>query len=450
MRILLITGSWCDGQCGVGDYTARLADGLSASAEVAVVASGASVDAARGATRTPGCRARVPRPSGGRPCFELPPPRSVALDDVLDWLARHGDRLPRKAAAQPASAGEARSGAVLLPVKGFGLRGGLGILRAIARLRPDVVHLQYPSKGYRLGVAPLLVPLVARLAGARAPVVVTLHEFSQAHALRRAGEVFLVGAASELVVPSEEERRAVARIYRRRRGVRVIPIGSGAEAAPAGEGAPPPALAGLPAGEGLLPGSLFHYGHLHASKGVDRLLEALPAVARAVPEVRLYLAGHRDVRNPEVERLERLVAELGVGERVVWLGFLSDDVLRAVLARMELAVFPFRDGFSTRRSSLLAALGSGTPVVTTQRRPGFPLLAAPPDDARGLADRLIEVLTRLRGEDGPQLRGRLAELQRGLARFFGFDRVAEAHLALYDELLSRAPREAVPAHRAAR
>ena len=67
-----------------------------------------------------------------------------------------------------------------------------------------------------------------------------------------------------------------------------------------------------PRGERLL----LTVTRLYPYKGVDRMLEALPAIAQAVPDVRYLVVGE----GPDLERLQRLAASLGLQDRVSFLG----------------------------------------------------------------------------------------------------------------------------------
>ena len=55
---------------------------------------------------------------------------------------------------------------------------------------------------------------------------------------------------------------------------------------------------------------------LYPYKGVDRMLEALPAIAQAVPNVKYLVVGE----GPDLPRLQRLTARLGLLDRVCFLG----------------------------------------------------------------------------------------------------------------------------------
>lgn len=95
---------------------------------------------------------------------------------------------------------------------------------------------------------------------------------------------------------------------------------------------------------------------LDRAKRLDLLLEAF---AQLRAPARLLIAG----AGPERERLENLAAQLGLGERARFLGFVPNDELVALYARARAVYYAPVDedyGFAT-----VEAFGAARPVVTT-------------------------------------------------------------------------------------
>ena len=94
--------------------------------------------------------------------------------------------------------------------------------------------------------------------------------------------------------------------------------------------------------------------------GVEELVRATALLAGSGRPVRLAVAGSGVMREP----LEALAAELGVGDRVRFLGRVPDDDLPHLYAGADLFVLPTvaYEGFGI---STAEALASGTPVVGT-------------------------------------------------------------------------------------
>src|SRR5213078_2192131 len=97
---------------------------------------------------------------------------------------------------------------------------------------------------------------------------------------------------------------------------------------------------------------LLTVSRLDTHKGIDTVIRALPAVRAAFPTVRYAVAGVGS-RRPE---FERLVAALGLGDAVRFLGFVADADLPALYNAADLYVG------ASRRYDLLAE-GFGIALV---------------------------------------------------------------------------------------
>ena len=102
---------------------------------------------------------------------------------------------------------------------------------------------------------------------------------------------------------------------------------------------------------------------LTREKGVDVMIDAMPAVLASHPGARLVVAGD----GPERGELAKRVAALGLGDAVTLAGHVADP--EAMLDRATVAVQPSRsEGYG---SSVLEALSRGVPVVAS-RTGGLP------------------------------------------------------------------------------
>lgn len=106
--------------------------------------------------------------------------------------------------------------------------------------------------------------------------------------------------------------------------------------------------------------SLLYVGALQDIKGVDVLVRALPDLEAAGVDVDLRIAG----TGPLEDKLRRLADELGVADRVTWLGYVDHEDLPSIYADADAFVYPGRLDEPFGRV-LLEALASGTPVVAS-------------------------------------------------------------------------------------
>ncbi len=97
---------------------------------------------------------------------------------------------------------------------------------------------------------------------------------------------------------------------------------------------------------------------LREEKGNTYLIEAAAEVLRLEPETTFVLIGDGPLR----DSLQQQAQELGIGEKVVFTGFVTD--VHAALAALDIVVLPsLREGFGL---ALVEAMAAGKPVVATK------------------------------------------------------------------------------------
>ena len=108
---------------------------------------------------------------------------------------------------------------------------------------------------------------------------------------------------------------------------------------------------------------LLSVGRLVPRKGIDRTLEAMPKLLQRHPDLHYLIVGD----GPYRERLQQMVAELGLASYVTFTGPIGDEELRAHYALCDLFVLPNREmpdgdteGFGL---VFLEANACGKPVV---------------------------------------------------------------------------------------
>ncbi len=381
MKIALVTGSAGDEHCGVGDYAYELAQHLALDAEVHLYYA-----------------------KGFGP--KQPPfPKLTTLH--LHELA------------------------------GYSLLTVYGLIRALREGEFDIIHLQYPSKGFGLAGGPVILPRSLHGMQSRSRLVLTLHEFITSHQLRKGAVSEMLPFIDALVLTNEQELEGFTG-KQVEYSLSMMPVGNvlGSRAEleavwQAAAGQPVPALPPPSGLAGRVPNSMFHYGLPAQGKGFTRLLEALHSVRKAGKPVQLYLGGDFPAGSKLSEAVLGRITELELSDAVVRLGHIPRAHLQAETAKYALGVFPFDEGYSSKRSSIAAISQCDLPIVVGGgSREEHPYLAPHSNTAASLAVLLIELFS-----------GKLAACweeqvckQRAYADRFSFARIAAGHLSLYNEL----------------
>jgi glycosyltransferase involved in cell wall biosynthesis len=248
------------------------------------------------------------------------------------------------------------------------------ILAAARRLKPDVVwfNVVYSTFGDNplAAFVGLCAPAMLRLAGFRTHV--TLHHLMENVDLRHADIRFpsLYLAAGSLATRMLLKAGSVSvlldrykRTLERRYGVRNITVRRHGilGAAPS-----PPDFSEREAEFRILA-----FGKFGRYKRLEVMLDAFPAIAAAVPNARLVIAGQDHPNRPGY--MAGLAEKYRADRRIEFLGYVAEDDIPAVFRRCNVAVLPY------------SSSGGPSGVAHLAARFGLPLVAPPIADILNVA-----------------------------------------------------------------
>lgn len=94
-------------------------------------------------------------------------------------------------------------------------------------------------------------------------------------------------------------------------------------------------------------------------KGYDKVLKAIPHLVISYPQLRYMLIGKYDEK--EKQRLDELISELGISDKVIFTGFLPDEEMAAHFSLADIFVMPSeKEGFGI---VFIEAMFYGLPVI---------------------------------------------------------------------------------------
>ncbi|MFD6139952.1 glycosyltransferase [Promicromonospora sp. NPDC060271] len=345
------------------------------------------------------------------------PPERLPKDDLLRWMDQFGDELAARF-TDP-------------------------------EVRPDVLHAHF----WMSGLAALRATRRADDVGRPAvPVVQTFHALGSVKrryqgaadtspAARIGLERTLCADVDLVIATCQDEVRELRRMGAREDRVRVVPCGVDL-------GVFTPGTARTHQEDEDRPLRLLSLGRLVERKGVATVVEALARIGDQVPPVELLVAGGPPLgeldRDPEVGRLRARAEQLGVGDRVRFLGAVSHEDVPNLLRDVDIvACTPWYEPFGIVP---LEAAACGLPVIASavggmldtvvHERTG---LLVPPRDPAAVADALLRLSDRrfrLRLGAGARVRAE---------RRYGWVSVARETAEAYAEVVSSSSaRRALP------
>lgn len=177
---------------------------------------------------------------------------------------------------------------------------------------------------------------------------------------------------------------------------------------------------------------IMYVGGMDPRKNLEGLLDAYRRLPTDLSrEHKLVVVGRLDQWYPEIEKL---ISEFGLRERVIFTGFVPDEMLVALYNGASVFVLPsLYEGFGL---PLLEAMSCRTPVVCSNAASipeviGDAALMVDPRDVDGLAAAIERALT------DSELREDLREKGFKRAKSFSWEKTARETLAVYEEIAEK-------------
>jgi glycosyltransferase involved in cell wall biosynthesis len=366
---------------------------------------------------------------------------------------------------------------VIAALPNWGWRCWPGVVSFIKTHQSDILHLQYQAAAFNLGGWVNWLPWYLRRTGLPTKIVVTFHDLRPPYIFPKAGSfrwrsmLALAGYSHAVICTNREDLNQLSMANSQwpatRRGghrwvivnhtsptpplphsllsswkgdtplLTLIPLGSNVEVTPPADYDRAKWRRQYQANDKTL--LLAYFGFLNESKGGEELIEALARLRQQGFDARLLLiggeVGHADPTNVAyAQKVQGLIEQHQLVQVVYRTGYTALPEVSANLLAADAVVMPYQDGVSFRRTTLIAALRHGCPVVSTfpanpaaipEIQPGENMLLSPPGDAAALAEAISLLVNDM------ALRQKLAAGAKQLGHLFEWDQIAQETLALY-------------------
>jgi glycosyltransferase involved in cell wall biosynthesis len=250
----------------------------------------------------------------------------------------------------------------------WGLKGLRCFMSMMRRIKPDVVHIQFPTQGYASAISALTwIPCICRVLF-RVPVVLTWHEYVPRNTPNVLRCMYgMIAGASALVVVRPDYSLTMPKPMRLLLGkapIRYIPNVSNVPTVTLTADERQTLRDRLGCGLSKI---IAHFGFVFPHKGTDLLFQIADPARH-----HLLLIGELSDRDDYQARVLQLAATPEWKGKVTFTGFVETEKAARLLAVADAVVFPFISGGGLWNTSLHAAACQGTfALVTSVEKNGY-------------------------------------------------------------------------------
>lgn len=285
------------------------------------------------------------------------------------------------------------------------------LIDRVKSYQPDIVHMQYPALGFGYKLGPQLLSIAH-------PIIVTIHEASQAHILRRLSLYGFSLRSQKIIFTTESEKNYALKwcpwVSDR---TAIIPIGANVP------------VTAIAANEKH--NIVGYFGLIRPMKGLEQLIKLASILQNSKSDLRVRIIGR------VVPGLESYHAELRAKSHnlpIEWCIDADDSLLAHLIGSCKFAYLPFPDGASERRASLIAFMEAGACIVTTRGEQTSSFM----EDAMKFStdpEEAVQIMNALK--DDLSSCSLLQDRVKSVSERFSWSRIAQDHLGLYHEFLNR-------------
>lgn len=283
------------------------------------------------------------------------------------------------------------------------------IARRISKIKADIMHIQYPTVGFGAKLSPQLLSLIF-------PCIVTLHEISQAHIIRRLSLYPFSFRSKHIIFTSTLERDYALRwspwIFNH---CSVIPIGSNIR------------IRKQDFRRDIK--EIVYFGLIRPQKGLEDVFFLASLIKQLSLGYGIRIIGKRHPKFIDYyDELYRRSKALPI----IWDVDLSESAVAEVLSRSRIAYVPFPDGVSARRGSLLALLANGVATITTRGTHTPPQMERVVEFAQN-PEQALQLIQRIASDN--EHRRRLINNGLTYASNFTWEAIATKHVEVYEKVI---------------
>jgi len=302
--------------------------------------------------------------------------------------------------------------------------------------KADIIHIQYPTQSYKNKAMINIFPVFLKFFSPKTRLIVTMHDIATAHIFNKIRAIpFLLFCDKIVLTVSEEKEYLAKKMPFFRSKLEVIPIGSNIKPVrlESGEKKTIRQKLGVLDGETLI----SNFGYILPKKSLETLLHSLKILKEEGAKVKIiFISEFLPQENKYHASLKDLACKLNISDLIIWTGYCLEEDASRYLLSSDICVELYDDGVSYRRGSFLAALCHGLPVIVNAKgklpdglKDSENVITVPIKDAGKLAEAVKKLIA------SEELKAKLSWLAKEFSGVFSYENIAKKYFDLYNSVL---------------
>lgn len=239
------------------------------------------------------------------------------------------------------------------------------IIQKLKEIKPDVVHMQYPSHGfYNRKITSILLPLIIKMKFKKIKLVETVHEIPQYSWKGKCIYWVNYKIMDKTIFVEEYYKELIKKDFKniyKKMDISCIPIGPNIPKSKLTE----KEKLELKEKLGLKDKKIISYfGFARKSKGIEELFKAISLIKDE--NIKLLYIGELRENNEYENTLIELMKELKIENKIIITGYIQRNIdVANYLSISDVCVLPFKEGLRERYGSFLAASNQQIKIITT-------------------------------------------------------------------------------------
>lgn len=293
--------------------------------------------------------------------------------------------------------------------------------------KPDIIHIQYPAKGYKRELGINLLPLALRIRSPKVSIFLTLHEYFGSGLLGKTRNFITALFVHKILVSNPYDFQALPKLLRRKSVI--VPIGSNIPITKKNPITYKSVLkeAGF---ESKVP--VIFFGFPFANKGIELLIEL--AVRSDITVLLLCGFDQKDEYQKQLE--DKIKEARSKGALIFVAGFLSDQKVSEILQEAEIFVLPQDIPLTAKSGTTIAAATHGMTVISkAASNSDFNLPYIDNYNSVLLSKMTVGTLQNAIADlqSNPKKLKRLRENTEDLVKYFSWEGITDMHCELYEQ-----------------